>query len=62
MLAESVGADVIDTTPEEASLSADKSDSVPATYLCSDCGSPMVIIECFERGQLPRAPPLRISA
>jgi hypothetical protein len=32
------------------------------TYICPDCGSPMVIIECFERGQLPRAPPLRISA
>jgi hypothetical protein len=28
-----------------------------ATYICPDCGSPMVIIECFERGQLPRAPP-----
>ncbi len=33
-----------------------------ATYLCPDCGSPMVVIECFERGQLPRAPPLRIIA
>jgi len=33
-----------------------------ATYICPDCGSPMVIIECFERGQLPRAPPLRIIA
>ncbi len=32
---------------------------LPATYLCPDCGSPMVIIECFERGQLPRAPPAR---
>jgi len=33
-----------------------------ATYLCPDCGSPMVIIERFERGQLPRAPPLGIIA
>ncbi len=32
------------------------------TYICPDCGSPMVIIECFERGQLPRAPPARIIA
>jgi len=32
------------------------------TYICPDCGSPMVIIECFERGQLPRAPPVRIIA
>ncbi|MCP4994649.1 MAG: IS91 family transposase [Gammaproteobacteria bacterium] len=33
-----------------------------ATYLCPDCGGPMVIIERFERGQLPRAPPPRIIA
>jgi hypothetical protein len=30
-----------------------------STYTCPDCGNPMVIIECFERGQLPRAPPTR---
>jgi hypothetical protein len=35
---------------------------VPATYICPDCGSPMIIIECFERGQQPRAPPSRIIA
>jgi len=35
---------------------------VQATYLCPDCGSPMVIIECFGREQLPRAPPARIIA
>ena len=35
---------------------------IPATYICPDCGSPMVIIECFERGQLPRAPPPGIIA
>jgi hypothetical protein len=35
---------------------------LPATYICPDCGSPMVIIECFERGQLPRAPPARLIA
>jgi hypothetical protein len=33
-----------------------------ATYLCPDCGAPMIIIETFERGQLPRAPPERIDA
>ena len=32
------------------------------TYICPDCGSPMVIIECFERGQQPCAPPQRIIA
>jgi hypothetical protein len=35
---------------------------IPATYICPDCSSPMVIIERFERGQLPRAPPLPIIA
>ena len=35
---------------------------VQATYICPDCGSPMVIIECFGREQLPRAPPVRIIA
>jgi hypothetical protein len=32
-----------------------------ATYVCPDCGAPMLIIETFERGQLPRAPPRRTS-
>jgi len=32
------------------------------TYICPDCGSPMAIIARFERGQQPRAPPLRIIA
>ena len=39
---------------------ADSSDE-PATYVCPDCGAPMVIIETFERGQLPRAPPRHIG-
>jgi hypothetical protein len=62
LLTESVDAEVIDTDPKEASRSAATADSVPAAYLCPDCGSPMVIIECFERGQLPRAPPSGICA
>jgi hypothetical protein len=31
------------------------------TYVCPDCGAAMIIIETFERGQLPRAPPVRID-
>ena len=31
------------------------------TYVCPDCGAAMLIIETFERGQLPRAPPVRID-
>ena len=37
---------------------ADGSDA-SATYVCPDCGAAMIIIETFERGQLPRAPPNR---
>ncbi len=29
-----------------------------STYVCPDCGAPMLIIDTFARGQLPRAPPL----
>ena len=39
---------------------ADGSD-VSVTYVCPDCGAPMIIIETFERGQLPRAPPRHIG-
>jgi len=45
-----------------ASATNEVPEPLSATYLCPDCGSPMVIIECFERGQLPRAPPVRIIA
>ena len=30
-----------------------------STYVCPDCGAPMIIIETFRRGQQPRAPPLK---
>jgi len=33
-----------------------------ATYVCPNCGAAMIIIETFERGQLPRAPPRRFAA
>ena len=35
---------------------ADGSDE-SVTYVCPDCGVPMIIIDTFMRGQLPRAPP-----
>ena len=44
------------------SKSTDIPESPQTTYICPDCGSPMVVIECFERGQLPRAPPVRVIA
>ena len=42
---------------------ADNANSDPSpTYVCPDCGAAMIIIETFERGQLPRAPPRGIDA
>jgi Zn finger protein HypA/HybF involved in hydrogenase expression len=49
-----------ETNAADTADSADRDESV--TYLCPDCGAPMIIIETFERGQLPRAPPGRIDA
>jgi len=54
---DAIESSVIDSPASETNEIPEPS---PATYLCPDCGSPMVIIECFERGQQPRAPPLRI--
>ena len=56
---EAIENSVIDSAASETNEIPEPS---PATYLCPDCGSPMVIIECFERGQQPRAPPARIIA
>jgi len=45
-----------DTTVDD-----DQDEPVHATYICPDCGAPMIVIDTFARGQLPRAPPLRIA-
>ena len=42
-------------------VTADGGDE-PVAYVCPDCGAPMIIIETFERGQLPRAPPVGVGA
>jgi hypothetical protein len=39
---------------------ADGSDE-SVTYVCPDCGAPMLVIEIFLGGQLPRAPPVRVG-
>jgi hypothetical protein len=54
--------DANDTRAIDSAKSNATPEPIAATYTCSDCGSPMVIIECFERGQLPRGPPPRIIA
>ena len=37
-------------------------DPVQPTYICPDCGAPMIIIETFARGQPIRAPPQKRAA
>ena len=44
---------------ETDAVDAADSGDATATYVCPDCGAAMIIIETFERGQLPRAPPNR---
>jgi len=48
-----------DTVTDDAST-ADGSDE-PVTYVCPDCGAPMLVIDIFLGGQLPRAPPVRVG-
>ena len=46
--------------PEHADqdTTTDASTDTPCTpYVCPHCGAPMVVIETFQRGQQPRAPP-----
>jgi hypothetical protein len=48
-----------DPSTEAETMAANTADSgyAPATYLCPDCGTPMLIIETFLGGQRRRAPP-----
>jgi len=50
--------------PPNADEAADASDTepVPPTYVCPDCGAPMIIIETLVRGQPIRAPPQQRGA
>jgi len=47
------------TDAETDAVDAVDGGDASATYVCPDCGAAMIIIETFERGQLPRAPPNR---
>ena len=42
---------------DEAGTGDNVVDSVPPTYVCPDCGAPMIIVETLVRGQPIRAPP-----
>ena len=48
-----------DAEPNDADTVGSSDESV--TYVCPDCGAPMIIIDTFMCGQLPRAPPVRVG-
>jgi hypothetical protein len=50
-----------ETTDAETNSADTSGSDESVTYVCPDCGAPMIIIETFERGQLPRAPPVRVG-
>ena len=45
------------TTPLEPDADEDDAEPKAPVYPCPLCGDPMVIVETFQRGQQPRAPP-----
>ena len=44
---------------QEETTDKHQSEEQEATYVCPDCGAPMIIIETFARNQQPRAPPVK---
>jgi len=51
--------DATDAETNDADTTGGSDESV--TYVCPDCGAPMLIMETFLGGQLPRAPPVRVG-
>ena len=51
--------DATDTETNDADTAGGSDESV--TYVCPDCGAPMRVINIFLGGQLPRAPPVKVS-
>ena len=45
----------------DAVTNGDDDETDQTLYVCPECGAPMIIIETFERQQLPRAPPMGIG-
>jgi len=44
---------------QEKTTEKQQNEEQAATYVCPDCGAPMIIIESFARQQQPRAPPVK---
>jgi hypothetical protein len=61
---------LMDSTPQEIADAQTKDtegahaaeSGVSLTWLCPNCGAPMIILQSFERVQLPRAPPGPVDA
>jgi hypothetical protein len=49
------------TDKSDRHTEADSQTNETAIYLCRNCGAPMIIIERFVRGQMPRAAPASIG-
>ncbi len=49
------------TNGAETAHGGDPDELTHATYVCPHCGAPMLIIDIFSSGQLPRAPPTSIG-
>jgi len=45
------------TSDTDITDGSDRDELNHATYICPECGAPMIVIDTFARGQLPRAPP-----
>jgi predicted RNA-binding Zn-ribbon protein involved in translation (DUF1610 family) len=52
----------VDSRTQDANAAHEAEPGAATPWLCPDCGAPMIIIETFERGHLPRAPPGQIEA
>lgn len=48
--------------PAAEALTDATTDTASTPYLCPSCGAPMIIIDTFERGHQPRAPPISSAA
>jgi hypothetical protein len=58
----STSQEAVDAQTDDADAAHETEPGASLTWLCPDCGAPMIIIETFECTQLPRAPPGRMDA
>jgi Putative transposase/Transposase zinc-binding domain len=61
-LMRSTSQEAVDARTQDADAAHEAEPGAATPWLCPDCGATMIIIETFERGHLPRAPPGQIDA